>query len=231
MVSRHADIGVLNEDDGWAMRRLVGKLVVGNKRCIPNQIEIKRRGRLHLRLWKNIGVMREYQSSAYSIEDYLTLPAIKIIGIIRNGNDAISSGMQRGGKSFRGAAYRWCRAIEILHDLVSRHPETVLIVSFEDLVLRPKENMERVAAFLSVDYQDRMLQGPVFNPWYPEAGMNPEKVNRAEKEKVDFHLEQKYPVFLTKYRRLVELSKQSAAAPERPNDAAPARAAHPAAPS
>ena len=221
MISCHADIGVLNEDDGWALRRLVGKLVVGNKRCIPNQIEIKRRGKLKLRLWKNMGLMKEYQSSEFSIEDYLTLPGIKIIGIIRNGNDAISSGMRRGRKSFRGAAYRWCRAIAILDELVTLHAETVMIVSFEDLVMRPRENMERVAAFLSVDYQDRMLQGPAFNPWYPEAGMNQEKVNRSEKEKVDFGLEEKFPAVHAKYLKLLELSKHvpAPAACRKPADA------------
>ena len=181
MISRHTDIGILNEDDGWSMRRLLGKLVVGNKRCIPNQIEMERRGKLRLRLWKKIGLMKEYQSSLFSIEDYLTLPHIQIIGIIRNGDDAISSGMNRGRKSFRGAAYRGCRAIEIMHELTTRFPERVLIVSFEDLVMQPRENMQRVAEFLGVEYQDRMLEGPVFNPWYPEEGMNEEKVNRSRK--------------------------------------------------
>ena len=206
-INRHADIGVLNEDDGWAMRRLVGKHVVGNKRCIPNQIELKRRGFFKLRLWKNLGIMKEYQSSEFSIEDYLTLPEIKVIGIIRNGNDSISSGMRRGRKSFHGAAYRWCRAVEIMHILAKRHPEIVLIVSFEDLVMHPKENMQRVATFLSVDYQERMLEGPMFNPWYPEAGMNPEKVNRSAKEKVDFNIEQKFPAFHAQYLDLLAQSR------------------------
>jgi hypothetical protein len=197
MISRHADIGVLNEDDGWSMRRLVGKLVVGNKRCIPNQIEMKRRGTLRLRLWKKMGFMKEYQSSRFSIEDYLTLPDIKVIGIIRNGNDAVSSGMRRGRKSFDGAAYRWCRAIEIMHEVAMRYPESVLIVSFEDLV----------AAFLEVDYQERMLEGPIYNPWYPEAGMNEEKVNRSEKENVDFQLDEKFPSFHAQYLKLLALSK------------------------
>jgi hypothetical protein len=203
MISRHGDIGVLNEDDGWAMRRLVGKLVVGNKRCIPNQIEMKQRGKLQFRLLKKVGLIREFQSSHFSIEDYLGLPRSRIIGIIRNGNDAISSGMRRGRKSFSGAAYRWCRAIEIMHELKSRLPEVVLIVSFEDLVMRPRENMKRIADFLQVDYEERMLEGPVFNPWYPEAGMNEEKVNRSQKEKIDLQLERKFPSFYAQYMELV----------------------------
>jgi sulfotransferase family protein len=205
MISRHTEIGVLNEDKGWSMRKLLGKALVGNKRCIPNQIEFKRPGKLHFRLWKKIGLAKEYQSSEFSIEDYLTLPHIKIIAIIRNGNDAISSGMHRGKKSLDGAAYRWCRAIEIIHELKTRFPELVLVVSFEDLVLHPRENMVRAAGFLNVEYQDRMLEGPVYNPWYPETGMNEAKVNRSKNEKVDFNLAERFPVAERHYRELLLL--------------------------
>ena len=210
MISRHTEIGVLNEDKGWAMRKLLGKTLVGNKRCIPNQIELKRPGKLHIRLWKKIGLAKEYQSSQFSIEDYLTLPHIKIIGILREGNDAISSGMNRGKKSFQGAAYRWCRAVEIMHELKTRFPELVLVVSFEDLVLHPRENMIRVAHFLNVEYQDRMLEGPVYNPWYPETGMNEEKVNRSKKDKVDFKLAELFPAAERHYRELVMLCQTGA---------------------
>jgi hypothetical protein len=206
MISRHTEIAVLNEDKGWALRRVLGKTVVGNKRCIPNQIELKRRGPLHFRFLKDLGLAKEYQSSEYSIEDYLTLPNIKIVGLIRGGNDVISSVMGRSEKGFRGASYRWCRAVEIIHELARRVPETVLVVSFESLVLRPKQNMERVAAFLNVEYQDRMLEGPEYNPWYPEAGMNYDKVDRAKREKIDFNLPRRFPAVYRKYENLLELS-------------------------
>ncbi|HEX2228509.1 MAG TPA: sulfotransferase, partial [Candidatus Binatia bacterium] len=55
MISRHTEIGILNEDRGWAMRRLLGKTVVGNKRCVPNQIELKKRHPLHFRFLKTLG--------------------------------------------------------------------------------------------------------------------------------------------------------------------------------
>ena len=213
MISRHTEIGVLNEDKGWSMRRLLGKTIVGNKRCIPNQIEIKKRGRLYSRLWKKIGLAKEYQSSQFCIEEYLTLPHIKVIGIVRDGNDAISSGMRRGKKSLRGASYRWCRAIEIIHELKTRFPEIVLVVSFENLVMRPQDNMERIAEFLGVDYQDRMLEGPAYNPWYPENGMNQEKVNRSQKEKIDFKLDENFPSIQAQYRELLALSQPAVYTP------------------
>lgn len=216
MISRHTEIAVLNEDKGWTMRKLLGKSIVGNKRCIPNQIEIKRQSKLHIRLWKKIGAAREYQSSRYSIEDYLTLPNIRIIGIIREGNDAISSGMRRGKKGFQGAAYRWCRAIEIIYELKTRLPEQVLVVSFEDIVLHPKENMERVAAFLGVEYQDRMLEGPIYNPWYPEKGMNQEKIHRAQREHIDYKLAELFPAATKQYHELLRLSQITERAPSEP---------------
>jgi hypothetical protein len=207
MIGRHTEIGVLNEDRGWAMRRILGKNVVGNKRCVPNQIEIKRRSMLHLRFLKTVGIAKEYQSSKYCIEDYLSLPDIRVIGLIRGGNDVISSVINRSEKSLRVASYRWCRAVEVIHELKTRYSEIVLVVSFEDLVLNPKANMERIASFLGVEYQDRMLEGPKYNPWYGETELNKEKVNRSEKEQIDFHIPERFPEAYHKYEDLLTMSK------------------------
>jgi hypothetical protein len=204
MISRHTEIGILNEDKGWAMRRLLGKAIVGNKRCVPNQIELKKRSPLHFRLLKTLGLAKEYQSSEFCIEEYLTLPNIKIIGLIRNGDDVISSVMGRSEKNFRVASYRWRRAVEVIYELQQSYPEVVLVVSFENLVSHPRENAQRIAAFLKVEYQERMLEGPQYNPWYPEVGMNKDKVNRAQKESIDFKLAERFP---TTYRRYQELLK------------------------
>jgi len=207
MISRHSEIAVLNEDRSWALRRLLGKTVVGNKLCVPNQIELKKRSLLHFRFIKELGIAKEYQSSEFSIEDYLTLPNIKVIGLIRNGDDVISSVMERSEKKFRVASYRWRRSVEVIHELATRFPKIVLIVCFEDLVVHPKENMERVAVFLNVEYQERMLEGPRYNPWYPEAGMNRAKVNRAEKKKIDFKLAERFPATVRLYQELLNLSE------------------------
>lgn len=205
MISRHTEIGILNEDRGWAMRRLLGKVIVGNKRCIPNQIEMNKPKLFHVRLWKKVGWAWEYQSSEFSIREYLTLPHIQVIALIREANDVISSGMRRGKKSFRGAAYRWCRAIEIIHALKTEHPDLVLVVSFEDLVLHPRKNMQRVARFLRVEYQERMLEGPLYNPFYPETGMNQEKVHRSRREQIDFRIPERCPVAERQYRELLTM--------------------------
>ncbi|HZD42028.1 MAG TPA: sulfotransferase [Terriglobales bacterium] len=208
MIARHTEIGVLNEDKGWAMRSLLGRRVLGNKRCVPNQIEIKRRGFFQFRFLKAWGIANEYPSSKYSIEDYLRLPNIKIIALIRSGDDVVSSIMKRSKKNFRVASYRWCRAVEVIHELNGRVPDLLLVVSFEDLVKHPKENMERVAVFLELDYQERMLQGPEYNPWYPEAGMNTAKVYRAQRQAADFHLAERFPATYCKYEELLALSQR-----------------------
>jgi hypothetical protein len=204
MISRHTEIAILNEDKGWSMRQILGKSVVGNKRCVPNQIELRKHRHLHWRFLKNIGLVKEYQSSKFCIDEYLTLPNIKIIGLIRSGNDVISSQLNRSEKSLRAASYRWCRAIEVIHELKKNYEDTVLVVSFESLVTQPKTNMERVAAFLKVEYQERMLEGPQYNPWYPEAGMNIDKVNRAQKTAVDFKLPARFPATHRQYEELLQ---------------------------
>jgi hypothetical protein len=216
MISRHTEIAVLNEDRGWAMRRILGKAVVGNKRCVPNQIELKKRSPFHFRFLKTLGLAKEYQSSEYGIEDYLRLSNLKIIALIRSGDDVISSVMGRSEKDFRIACYRWRRAVDIIHVLKKTHPELVLVVSFEDLVQRPEANARRIAAFLEVEYQERMLEGPQYNPWYPETGMNKEKVNRARRQSIDFKLPDRFPASYTRYREL--LAHCGAESPEAQRD-------------
>jgi hypothetical protein len=213
MIGRHSEVAMLNEDRAWAMRKIVGKQVVGNKRCIPNQIEMYKKSIFTLRLFKNLRLIDEYQSSHYSIQDYVGLPGIRIIGLIREPNDVISSIMRRNRKTFRVAASRWCRAVEIMDNLSTNYPDLFMLVSFEHLVLNPEANMKRIAGFLEIHYQEAMLEGPKYNPWYPEAEFNKEKVNRAAKENCDFHVPEKFPGVYSKYRSLLELTLGSPAAP------------------
>jgi sulfotransferase family protein len=207
MVGRHSEIGLLNEDKGWAMKSVLGRRVVGNKRCVPNQIEMYRPKFYQMRFLKVLGLIDEYPSSQYSIIEYLALPNAKILGLIRDGNDVISSITNRSEKSQRVASYRWCRAVEVIHDLKRNYTDRVLVVSFEDIVLNPQRNMERVALFLGLEYEDRMLEGPAYNPWYDETALNTEKVNRSEKERIDFHLESEFPDAYRKYQELLSVSK------------------------
>jgi hypothetical protein len=207
MIGRHTEVGLLNEDKGWALEKIVGKQVVGNKRCIPNQIELGKRALFGLRFFKIIGLIQEYQSSRYSIEDYLRLPNIRIIGLIRDASDVVSSIMRRSRKSFRVACSRWRRATEIIHELKTRHDEIVMVVSFEDLVVNPSANMRRVASFLGLDFEEGILEGPQHAPYYPQEGLDKNKVHRSVKEKIDFHLPEKFPSEYRKYQELLAFSR------------------------
>jgi hypothetical protein len=66
--------------------------------------------------------------------------------------------------------------------------------------------MERIATFLGVEYQERMLEGPKYNPWYSETGLDKSKVHRANRENLDFKLQERFPADFEKYRSLVELA-------------------------
>ena len=180
IVGRHSEVALLNEDDGWAMTRIMSKKVVGNKRCVPNQIELKKKrsGVFGVKLFRRLAFADEYPRSKYSIEDYLRLPNMKIIGLVRNGNDVISSIIRRGKRSFRTASYMWCRAVEIMHELKKKHPDKLLVVSFEDVVLNPERNIKRIVSFLGLEFQSEMLEGYKYNWYYPETELNRDKVNR-----------------------------------------------------
>jgi hypothetical protein len=67
--------------------------------------------------------------------------------------------------------------------------------------------MERIAAFLGVEYQERMLEGPRYNPWYGESELNLNKVNRAKKQQTDFHLPARFPATYQKYEELLSQAK------------------------
>jgi len=85
MIGRHTEVGMLNEDTrGKAFRRVLGKSITGNKLCVPNQIQMKRKSVFALRLFKKLGLMAESPRSEYAIEDYLQLPNLKIIAILRD---------------------------------------------------------------------------------------------------------------------------------------------------
>lgn len=64
----------------------------------------------------------------------------------------------RRRRPFRPAHYarRWSTADELMHRYAKEHPEFI-IVTYEDLVLRPHETMERVAAHVGVSWHDNLL--------------------------------------------------------------------------
>ena len=115
--------------------------------------------------------------------------------------------MTRAQKGFEAAAYRRCRAIEILREIKTGHDSLVMVVSFEDLVLNPQPNMERIAEFLGLQFEKRMLEGPQYNPYYRKSRFDEGKVNRWAKERTEFRLEARFPKALQSYEQLLAWSK------------------------
>jgi hypothetical protein len=203
MIGRHTEVGMLNEDTtGKGFTRLLGKKVTGNKLCVPNQIQL-RKSFLALRLFKKLGFIQESPKSRFSIEEYLQFSNLKVVAIIRDGNDTISSMMSRGKSSFKRAAQRWSQAIETIYELKSRYPRRVCVIAFEDLVLHPETIMNAICRFTELPFQKQMIEGYRYNPKYPESKLDAEKVHRHKREGIDFQLAAKLPSAVGKYQELL----------------------------
>lgn len=217
MISSHTDAAIMFESRYMLCDRILSKKVVGNKLCIPNQIELTNKNTLRKNIILNklikIPFLENqiykyvYPLAYFSIADHLQIDNSRIIAIVRNGNAVISSIMKRGVRVFEDALYRWARAIEVIYTLKIQHSDRIILVSFENLVQYPDKNMKKACAFLGIDYQQQMLDGYKFTPLYTEQkGIDKQKAFRAEKENIDFKLESYSPDILKKYDYLQEHS-------------------------
>jgi hypothetical protein len=212
MIGRHNDVAMLNEEFGDAIDKIVSKPIVGNKLCIPNQIELDHKkpswARLlgpavHDRLYRH-GYFTQRPEATRSINEYLsTKSPIKVIGILRDGNAVISSIIRRGKQTEDTATYRWRRSLDILHDLSERPEVDLLLLTFEQLVQTPEDTMTRVANFLEIPFQSQMLEGYAFTPIYSNQGIDPERASRHKTNEVDFALADRFPETAALYETLV----------------------------
>jgi Sulfotransferase family len=210
MIGRHTDVGMVNEDvTGRAIRKVLGKQLTGNKLCVPNQIQLRRRDFFAARLLKRLGVIGEAPKSKYCIRDYLELPNLKVIAIIRDGSASISSMMVRGGARLRKAARRWAEAIETIDEINRQYHERVLVVAFEDLLLQPEKTLRKICTFLNVNFQEPMLHGYEDNPSYPGVELDTKKANPKEKTTIDLQLPELMPAAYEKYRALVVQAREN----------------------
>lgn len=212
MIGRHDDVAMLNEHFGHAIRELLSKPVVGNKLCIPNHIEmVEKRPRwlqlfggkfLFDRLYHH-GYFRYRPEALLSIEDYLRMKPLKIVGIVRDGSAVVSSIVRRGKQPREVAAYRWRRSIEILSELQARHDEKLLLLSFERLVSEPEETMQAITAHLGLPYQTKMLEGYAHTPNYSNQRIDASKATEPKEDELDVDIKQSQPDAFEKYSRLL----------------------------
>lgn len=72
----------------------------------------------------------------------------------------------------------WDRAQKLYFEIKDAYPETVLMISFEDLILRPEAELKRICTFLNIKYEIEMLNGTKDTGFkkYSQAGFNRDKL-------------------------------------------------------
>ncbi|HET6566634.1 MAG TPA: sulfotransferase [Rhodothermales bacterium] len=172
MIGRHDEVAMLNEDLNGTMRKVIGKRVVGNKLCVPNQIELRERGGPWQRKLQRRGYFQYRPASSQSIEDYMARRPLKLVAIVRDADSVVTSIMGRGKKSFRLAVYRWRRSIEVIHELNECYSGQLFLLTFEQLVSDPQPAMRGIAEHLGITYQPKMLEGYAYTPIYKNSGID-----------------------------------------------------------
>lgn len=157
MIGCHDDIGLLVESKRMAFTEIAGKGVVGNKLCVPNQIEFEAN-------WEQ----RVSRFSKAPLEKYMALPNFKLVLIVRHVEAVTSSIKKRAGKPDETARMYWRRGVEIMHTLQQRLPQDTVVIAFEDMLADPERHMRRVTDLLALPYQEKMLEGYKHNPYYKD---------------------------------------------------------------
>jgi hypothetical protein len=171
---------------------------------------MKRGGVFARRLFKKLGFIEEAPRSIFSLEEYLEVPTLQIVAIIRDGNDAIASMMNRGGSTLRTGSNRWVKATDTIYELRSRYPDRVLVIAFERLLLEPQATLNEVCNFLDIAYEKEMLNGCLYNPRYPETKLNESKAHRYLTEHDHFQLAERFPSTYRRYQVLLSAAAKAA---------------------
>lgn len=122
-------------------------------------------------------------------------PEAKFVVVVRDGRDVALSllGVPFGPNNAWAAARSWSRGIRLGLEAQARYPERVAHARYEDVVVRPREELRRVAEFVGVGWDDEMLaiertdpakivdeqQGWFTNVW---AGINASAVGKWRRE-------------------------------------------------
>jgi hypothetical protein len=157
MLGSHPEVAMLWEDRSFAIKRLVGKRVAGNKLCVPNQI--RRFAPWYERLFRRYGWFIYRDKSAISIEQHVSTPDMHFVLIVRDPDAVISSMMRRGELSRLDAVARWREGIHTLDELARNDEAQTAVVQFERLLHSPQVTMESVCTFLDLPFSDKMLEG------------------------------------------------------------------------
>ncbi len=182
MLGRHSEIVLFVAAKRMFFNRVVSKTVVGNTLCVPDEIDFRERRQQGISFY-----------SARPLERYLKFQNFRALLAVQDGSRVVAALMRDEGETFNAAVQRWCRAVVVMHELKQRLQQNALMVSMAHLRANPEGLMRRVAAFLGLEYQAKMLEG-----WQDEdlAG------EPAEVAPAAYDLKSLYPEIWKKYLEL-----------------------------
>ncbi|MCD6234759.1 MAG: sulfotransferase [Candidatus Marinimicrobia bacterium] len=183
LIGAHPDIALCSEDFSNTWTTAIGKPVVGNKLCVPNQIQLTAKKNLITELLKRLGVWKRFPLSYYSVKDYLKIPNLKIIFIIRDRKKNAESMARRGSIKRYFLLFKWKRKLKeneikkILDQTyitkeILENRENVMTIRYKDLIREPEKTLTSIFNFLNVpvkDLQSIIKQGTRWNWMYSDS--------------------------------------------------------------
>lgn len=166
LVGAHSRVGMVSEDFYTTWRRIAGKPIVGNKLCIPRQIELDSHSSRFTRLLSTLHLGQNLPRSVLSIRQYIEDLDAKILAIRRDQNPTVQSMIKRGTRSISEANAYWSRAEVVIKHLATKYPDKVLVVKYNELTSKPRNVLTEVCSFLSLGFEESMLEGASYNPNY-----------------------------------------------------------------
>lgn len=161
LVGAHPDIALCSEDFRNTWTTAIGKPVVGNKLCVPNQIQLKTKKNLLTELLKRLGVRKRFPLSYYAIKDYLKIPNLKILFIVWDRKKNAESMTRRGSIKRYFFLFKWKRRLkenEIKQTLdeayhtkeILEERENTMVIRYKDLIQDPEKTLSSAFKFLGV---------------------------------------------------------------------------------
>lgn len=85
-------------------------------------------------------------------------PDLQVVHLLRDGRDVVRSFMDVSDAGLPYFAHLWLRGVRTAQAFGARHPAQYLEIRYEDLVRETNVTIQRVASFLGLPFDDRMLR-------------------------------------------------------------------------
>jgi len=91
-------------------------------------------------------------------ELHTVFPDLQVVHMVRDGRDVVESLGRLAELDLSLFARHWIRSVRVAQEFGAGHRAQYLEVRYEDLALRPAQAIERVASFLDLPFEERMLR-------------------------------------------------------------------------